>query len=241
MTYAPDPVTVATADLTMFLMLGAIRQLNPGLLSIRKGLFKKNIAFGHDMSGKTLGILGMGRIGRAVKKRAEPFGVKVIYHNRNPSQHPDVSDAGYVSFDRLLSESDIISIHVPLRHETQHLIGSKQLQMMKPGVVIVNTSRGAVLDEAALAAALDEGKVAAVGLDVYEHEPVVDARLLENERALLVPHLGTHTTETLTKMEEWAMENARRAVTNQPLLTIVPEQEDKESHLLDSNHADVHI
>ncbi|KAK7185546.1 uncharacterized protein CC84DRAFT_1159057 [Paraphaeosphaeria sporulosa] len=223
-TYAPDPVTAATADLTLFLLLGALRQLNPSFSKLRSGQFKKGVAFGHDPQGKTLGILGMGRIGRAVKARADPFGLKTVYHNRNPLPNDLGAGASYVSFDQLLAESDIISVHVPLSAKTKHLIGAKEIAKMKPGVVLVNTARGAIIDEAAMAVALDEGRIAAVGLDVYEQEPFIDERLMKNERALLVPHLGTHTTETLAKMEAHAMENAKRAVLGQDLLTVVPEQ-----------------
>ncbi|KAH8817097.1 D-isomer specific 2-hydroxyacid dehydrogenase [Xylogone sp. PMI_703] len=222
-TYAPDPVTNATADLTIFLLLGALRQLNPAINSIHRGNFKKGIDFGHDPQGKTLGILGMGRIGKAVVQRALPFGMKPIYHNRTKLPEDQAGGATYVSFDQLLAESDILSIHVPLSKATRHLIGKDQIAKMKPGVVIVNTARGAIIDEAAMAAALDEGRIAAVGLDVYEKEPEVHEGLLKNERALLVPHLGTHTTETLAKMETLAMENARRGVFGEELLTVVPE------------------
>ncbi|KAH7357432.1 D-isomer specific 2-hydroxyacid dehydrogenase [Pyrenochaeta sp. MPI-SDFR-AT-0127] len=222
-TFAPDPVTNATADLTIFLLLGALRQLNPSLGSLRQGNFKKGIDFGHDPQGKTLGILGMGRIGRAVKLRAEPFGLKVIYHNRNPLPEEQALEAAYVTFDELLVESDIISVHVPLSSKTKHLIGENEIKKMKKGVVIVNTARGAIIDEAAMAKALDDGHIAAVGLDVYEKEPLIDERLVKNERALLVPHLGTHTVETLAKMEAHAMENARRGVFGEELLSIVPE------------------
>ncbi|KAI8317662.1 hypothetical protein K4K59_000016 [Colletotrichum sp. SAR11_240] len=200
-TYAPDPVTNATADLTIFLLLGALRQVNPGLSNLRRGDFKKGLDFGHDPQGKTLGILGMGRIGRAVKRRAEPFGLNAIYHNRKPLSDELAAGTPYVSFDELLRTSDIISVHVPLSAATTHLIGPEEIAKMKPGVVIINTARGAVIDEAAMAAALDEGHVAAVGLDVYEKEPIVDERLVKNERALLVPHMGTHTHETLKQME----------------------------------------
>lgn len=188
--------------------------------SLRNGNFKKGLDFGRDPEGKTLGILGMGRIGREVKRRAEPFGLRVVYHNRKP-----LPEAGcpYVSFDELLESSDIISVHVPLSAGTRHLIGTAEIAKMKPGVVIVNTARGAIIDEAAMAAALDKGHIAAVGLDVYEKEPLVNAQLIKNERALLVPHLGTHTVETLAKMEALAMENARRGVCGEELLTIVPE------------------
>ncbi|KAF9874308.1 hypothetical protein CkaCkLH20_08291 [Colletotrichum karsti] len=223
-TYAPDPVTNATADLTIFLILGAIRQLNPSLNSLRKGNFKMGLDFGHDPQGKTLGILGMGRIGRAVKRRAEPFGLNVIYHNRTQLSDELAAGCSYASFDQLLRTSDIISVHVPLSASTTHLIGAAEIAKMKPGVVLINTARGAVIDEGAMAQALDEGHIAAVGLDVYEKEPIVDERLVNNERALLVPHMGTHTHETLKQMESLGMENAKRGVCGEELLTIVPEQ-----------------
>lgn len=217
-------MTNATADLAMFLLLGALRQLNPALGVLRRGLFKKGVDFGHDPEGKTLGILGMGRIGRAVKRRAEPFGLKTIYHNRNPLSESEAAGAPYVGFDELLSRSDIISLHVPLNAKTRHLISAKEIEKMKDGVVIVNTARGAIIDEAAMAAALKSGKIASVGLDVYEKEPEINESLMGNERALLIPHLGTHTTETLASMETLAMENARRGCFGKPLLTIVAEQ-----------------
>lgn len=226
-TYAPDPVTAATADLTLFLLLGALRQLNPSFSKLRNGQFKKGVDFGHDPQGKVVGVLGMGRIGRAVKARADPFGLKTVYHNRHPLSEELAAGASYVSFDQLLSESDIISIHVPLSAKTKHLIGAQEIAKMKPGVVLVNTARGAIIDEAAMAVALDEGRIGAVGLDVYEREPLIDERLVKNQRALLVPHLGTHTTDTLAKMEVHAMENAKRAVLGQNLLTIVPEQQSR--------------
>lgn len=223
-TYAPDPVTEATADLTIFLLLGALRQLNPALGTLRRGNFKKGVDFGHDPQGKTLGIIGMGRIGRAVKKRAEPFGLKTIYHNRKPLSEADAAGAKYVTWEELLSQSDIISVHVPLKSDTIHLIGAAEIAKMKDGVVIINTARGPIIDESAMAAALDSGKIASVGLDVYEKEPEINASLIKNEKALLVPHLGTHTVETLAKMESLAMENARRGVLGEELLTVVPEQ-----------------
>ncbi|KAF5713160.1 hydroxyacid dehydrogenase [Fusarium globosum] len=223
LTYAPDPVTNATADLALWLLLGSLRQLNPSLGSLRRGNFKKGIDFGRDPQGKVLGILGMGRIGRALKSRCDPFGIITHYHNRSELPPQQAAGAKYVSFEQLISESDIISIHVPLNTATRHLIGAQEISKMKDGVVIVNTARGAVIDENALAEALDSGKVASVGLDVYEHEPKINERLLKNDRALLVPHLGTHTVETLTKMEKCAMENARRAVLGESLLTPVPE------------------
>jgi glyoxylate reductase len=222
-TYAPDPVTDATADLTIFLLLGALRQLNPSFANLRRGDFKQGVEFGHDPQGKTLGILGMGRIGQAVRRRAEPFGLNITYHNRQPLSQESSAGARYVSFDQLLEESDIISVHVPLSAATRHLIGAPEIAKMKQGVVIINTARGAIIDEGAMAAALNAGKIGAVGLDVYENEPQIHPDLITQERALLVPHLGTHTTETLAKMETLAMENARRGVCGEELLTIVPE------------------
>jgi len=165
----------------------------------------------------------MGRIGKAVAKRATPFGMKSIYHNRTRVPDEQAAGATYVSFEQLLAESDILSIHVPLSRATRHLIGKDEILAMKPGAVIVNTARGAIIDEAALAAALDEGHIASVGLDVYEREPEINERLVKNERALLIPHLGTHTTDSLARMEELAMENDRREVLGEELLTVVPE------------------
>ncbi|KAB5533363.1 hypothetical protein GE09DRAFT_1176904 [Coniochaeta sp. 2T2.1] len=201
-THSPDPVTNATADLTIFLVLGRIRQLNPAIYSLRKGNFKNGLDFGQDPQGKVLGILGMGRIGRAVVQRVIPVGMRPIYHNRTKLPDDQAEGAIYVSFDQLLSQSDAISIHVPLSKETP---------------------RGAIIDERAMINALDKGHIASVGLDVYETEPEVDEGLVRNERALLIPHLGTHTTETLAQMEEAAMANATRTVLGEELLNVVPE------------------
>ncbi len=222
-TNAPDPVTDATADLALFLLLGALRQLNPALASLRAGTFKSGVAVGNDPQGKVLGILGMGRIGRAIKKRCDPFGFKTVYHNRSELPPEQAAGAEYVSFDRLLAQSDVISVNIPLTPATKHLIGPSELARMKPGVVIVNTARGAILDEGALADALESGHVGAVGLDVYEKEPEIHEKLLRQKRALMVPHVGTHTAETLAKMESWAMENVRRAIVGETLLSPVPE------------------
>lgn len=172
-------------------------------------------------------MLGMGRIGRAVKRRAEPFSMKVVYHNRNPLPLEQFLDTECATFDELLARSDIISVHVPLFSSNRRLIGESEIAKMKKGVIIVNTARRAIIDEEAMAQALDEGHIAAVGLDVYEREPLVDERLVKIERALLVPHLGTHTVEALAKMEAHAMENARRSVCGEDLLTVVPEQVDR--------------
>lgn len=135
MTYAPDPITEATADLIIWLMLGALRQLNPSLASLCAGNFKKRLGFGHDPKGKVLGILGMGRIGRAIKKHVEPFGIQTRYHNRNPLSLEQAAGAEYVSFEKLLSESDIISIDVPLTPNTKGLTGANEIAQMKDDAV----------------------------------------------------------------------------------------------------------
>lgn len=156
------------------------------------------MGLGHDPEGKILGILGMGGIGTALARRAAPFDLEIQYHNRHPvDPHHNPTGAKYVSFEELLSTSDIISVHLPLSDATRHLIGRKEFNMMKKGVVIINTARGKIIDEEALVEALDEGKVYAAGLDVYENEPEVHEGLIRNDKAVLMPHVGTATFETM--------------------------------------------
>ncbi|ORY62383.1 glyoxylate reductase [Pseudomassariella vexata] len=225
----PSAVDDSTADIAMFLLLGALRNLNVPLLSMRKGEWRGKAdlpSLGHDPQGKVLGILGMGGIGRNMAKKARAFGMKIRYHNRTRlSEHLEREcEAEYRGFEDLLREIDVLSLNLPLNPATRHTISTEQFAMMKPGVVIVNTARGAVMDEAALVAALDSGHVASAGLDVYEDEPVVHPGLLANPRALLVPHMGTWTVETQTKMEEWTISNVKMAVQTGVLRSIVPEQ-----------------
>lgn len=159
------------------------------------------MGLGHDPEGKVLGILGLGGIGSALALRAAPFDFQIQYHNRNPIQDPsrNPTNAKYVSFEELLRTSDVISIHLPLSDATRGIVGTKEFSMMKDGVVIVNTARGAVMDESALVDALDQGKVFAAGLDVYENEPEVHPGLIRNDNVLLLPHVGTATVETQVK------------------------------------------
>ncbi|KAL0639941.1 glyoxylate reductase [Maublancomyces gigas] len=194
----PTAVDNATADVNMFLILGALRGFNIGMTGLRKGEWHGRAAgapLAHDPEGKTLGILGMGGIGRALKKRTDAFDMKVIYHNRN--QLPPHLEAGarYVSFDELLAQSDVISLNLPLNAHTKHIISTKEFEKMKDGVVIVNTARGPIIDEDALVKALDSGKVRSAGLDVFENEPKVHPGLLANDAVMLIPHMGTHTYE----------------------------------------------
>lgn len=181
----------------MFLIIGALRNFNTSILSLREGKWRGDPkpAYGHDPQGKTLGILGMGGIGRNLKRKAEAFGMKVIYHNRRKLSDELADDAEYVSFDELLARSDVLSLNLPLNANTRHIIGPKEFEKMKDGIVIVNTARGAVMDEDALVKALDSGKVLSAGLDVFEEEPKVHPGLLKNPRVLLVPHMGTFSIE----------------------------------------------
>ncbi|KAL7921029.1 D-isomer specific 2-hydroxyacid dehydrogenase [Trichoderma austrokoningii] len=224
----PTAVDDATADITIWLLLGALRNLPIGIKALRAGKWRGSPLpqLGHDPQGKTLGILGMGGIGRNVAAKARVFGMRIRYHNRHRLS-PELEDgAEYVDLETLYRESDVLSLNLPLNPSTRHSIAAPEFALMKPGVVIVNTARGAVMDEAALVDALDSGKVASVGLDVYENEPEIHPGLLANENVLLVPHMGTWTQETQQKMEEWAIDNVRLAVTEGRLKSIVPEQKD---------------
>ncbi|KAJ5168240.1 uncharacterized protein N7482_003834 [Penicillium canariense] len=224
----PTVVDNATADVNMFLILGALRNFNTGMHTLRQGnwLGQERPALGHDPQGKTLGILGMGGIGRNLKKKAEAFGMKVIYHNRRQLDEELSGGAQYVTFDELLSTSDVLSLNLPLNKKTRHIISKAEFAKMKDGVVVVNTARGAVMDEAALVDALDSGKVFSAGLDVFEEEPKVHPGLLRNQNVILVPHMGTWTVETITAMEAWAIENISLALTTGKLKSPVAEQVD---------------
>jgi lactate dehydrogenase-like 2-hydroxyacid dehydrogenase len=174
-----------------------------------------DLLVGQDVHHSTLGIFGMGRIGQAVARRARGFSMRVLYHDvrRAPAEVEKELGLEFVPAEQLLRESDFVSLHVPLMPETRKLIGAAQLRMMKPTAVLVNTSRGPVVDEAALAEALSRNVIAAAGLDVFENEPKVDPRLLELENVVLLPHVGSATAATRRKMCMLAVENCAAAVT----------------------------
>jgi len=222
----PQAVDNATADTNMFLILGALRGFNTSMFALRDGKWRGHPPppLGHDPEGKTLGILGMGGIGRNLKKKAEAFGMKITYHNRNKLSEEMAGGAEYVSFDELLSTSDVLSLNLPLNKHTRHTISTKEFEKMKKGVVIINTARGAVMDEEALVKALDSGQVWSCGLDVYEDEPKIHPGLVANPHVLLLPHMGTWTVETQTAMEEWNIGNVRAVLEMGKLNNIVPEQ-----------------
>ena len=186
----------ATADAAMFLMLGALRRIMIPLQAVQRGTWQGETQAGHDPNGRTLGILGMGGIGAEVAKRARAFGMQIQYHNRSPLPKSEAGDPKYVGLDELLRTSDVLSLNVSLSSATQRIISKPQLEMMKDGVVIVNTSRGKVIDEGALVDALDSGKVYSAGLDVYEEEPKIHPGLLNKESVVLLPHVATTTFET---------------------------------------------
>lgn len=224
----PTAVDDATADVNIFLIIGALRNFNTGMQALRAGKWRGQPPprLGHDPEGKVLGILGMGGIGRNLKRKAEAFGMKIIYHNRRRLSDELADGAEYVGFEELLERSDVVSLNLPLNNNTHHIISHNEFSKMKSGVVIVNTARGAVIDEAALVDALDSGKVASAGLDVFEDEPNIHPGLVRNPNVILVPHMGTWTVETQTAMEEWAIENVRMALETGKLKSIVPEQAD---------------
>ncbi|HQG29519.1 MAG TPA: D-glycerate dehydrogenase, partial [Candidatus Ozemobacteraceae bacterium] len=183
-TNTPDVLTDATADTALVLILMTMRRVRESERLLRDGLFKgwkPDVQLGLDLAGKNLGILGMGRIGQAVARRAEAFGMKILYHTRSGGKaslpYP------HVSFETLLAESDVLSLHLPLTDMTRHLIGEAELKRMKKTAVLINTARGPIVDEAALAAALHNGTIYAAGLDVYEREPEIHPELLTAENA----------------------------------------------------------
>lgn len=163
-------------------------------------------------------------IKQEMANRAKAFGMKIQYHNRSRLA-PELEDgASYVSFDELLATSDVLSLNLALNESTRHIISAKEFNKMKDGIVLVNTARGALIDEKALVAALDSGKVLSAGLDVYENEPVVESGLVSNPRVMLLPHIGTMTYETQKDMELLVLDNLRSAVEKGELITGVPEQ-----------------
>lgn len=219
-TNTPGVLTDATADITFALILAIARRVVEGDRMTREGRFQfwaPMHFLGHEVTGSTLGIVGIGRIGRAVAKRAAGFDMKVLYHSRtrlDPAQEAALG-IKYAAFDYLLENSDFVSLHVPLTPETRHLIGSAQLRRMKASAFLINTSRGPVVDESALVEALKAGEIAGAGLDVYENEPALDPGLMDLNSVVLLPHSGSATRETRMKMAALAAENLLTALRGQ--------------------------
>lgn len=216
-TNTPDVLTDTTADLAFALMLAAARRIVEGHAFVHSGQWTKwriDLLVGRDLHHHTLGVFGMGRIGQAVARRARGFSMRVIYNDarRAPEEVERELGLEFVSAGELLRQADFVSLHVPLTPETRHLIGAAQLRAMKPTAILVNTSRGPVLDEAALAKALRDGTIAAAGLDVFEREPQVHPLLLEADNAVLAPHIGSASVDTRIRMCMTAVENAVAAL-----------------------------
>ncbi|CZT12660.1 hypothetical protein WAI453_005628 [Rhynchosporium graminicola] len=226
----PVAVNSATADIAIFLMLGALRRIHNPYTAVRSSQWRgPSFELGRDPQNKVLGILGMGGIGREVAVRGRAFGMKIQYHNRTrlSSSIEQSLGATYVSFEDLLKNADVLSLNCSLRKETVGIIGKKEFGMMKKGVVLVNTARGKLIDEAALVQALEDGSVWSAGLDVYEEEPKINEGLLKNPNVVLLPHIGTGTVETQRNMELLVLENIESAVKKGTLITQVSEQENK--------------
>jgi glyoxylate reductase len=228
-TNTPGVLDDATADLTIALVLAATRRLGEGERLVRSGRdwnWGMHFMLGSSLQGRLLGIVGLGGIGRRVAQRARAFGMRIAYHSRHPAPAEVEAELGAerMPLERLLAEADVLSLHCPLTPETHHLIGAGELAAMKPSAVLVNAARGPIVDEAALAEALAERRIAAAGLDVYEREPQVEPRLLELDNVVLTPHLGSATVETRTAMAELAALNAISVLSGQGALTPVASQ-----------------
>jgi glyoxylate reductase len=214
-TNTPGVFTDDTADLTMALILSVPRRLGEGEKLMRSGNWsgwRPSGMLGHRIGGKTLGIVGFGRIGEAVASRARAFGMEIIYTKRKrlpPSVEEQLGITFEPELDRLIARSDIISLHCPLNGETEGLINAERIALMKPSAYLVNSSRGELVDETALIKALELGKIAGAGFDVYTHEPAVDARLLTLDNVVLLPHLGSATFEGREASGERVIANIR--------------------------------
>jgi glyoxylate reductase len=220
-TNTPDVLTNACGDFTWALILGITRRLGEAERQLRAGEWKGwalDHMLGTELRGKRLGLVGVGRIGRAVANKAPAFGMTVAYTARNPV---DLPDAEYLPLDRLLATSDVVSLHCPLTTETRHLIDQKAFTKMKRSAYLINTSRGAVVDEGALAWALKERLITAAALDVYEDEPAVHPGLLGLENVMLLPHIASATIETRTAMADLAASNTIAVLAGDPPLTPV--------------------
>lgn len=217
-TNTPGVLTETTADLAWALMLAAARRLGEAERFVRAGRWRGvtwSLLLGRDVHGATLGIIGLGRIGKAIARRAQGFGMRVLYHNRRPDPEAEALGALYRSKTDLLREADFVVLTVPLSAETRGLIGETELRLMKPTAVLINIARGPIVDEAVLVGALREGRIAGAGLDVFENEPAVHPGLLELEQVVLAPHIGSASRATRLAMATRAAENCVAALAGQ--------------------------
>lgn len=238
----PGVLTEATADLAWALLFAASRHILAGDAMVRAGRFsgwEPTMLLGQDVSGTTLGILGAGRIGTAMARRGLGFGMRILYlrPRSGPSAELDALGATAVDLDTLLRDSDHLSIHLPLNPSTRHLIGPRELGLMKRSAILINTGRGPVVDERALAEALRDGRIAAAGLDVYEREPEVDELLLAQPNAVLLPHIGSATHSTRARMARMSAENVLAALRGEPPAQCI--NPDYRNHLSTENRSNL--
>jgi glyoxylate reductase len=224
----PGVLTNATADLTFALILATARRLVEADAYLRSGKWNgwdPLLLLGGDISGKTLGIVGLGRIGKAVAERAKGFGMEVIYNSKTKFQgDEEFLGIQYVSFKELLERSDFVTLHTPYTEETHHLIGRQELEIMKPTSFLINTARGPIINEEELITGLQEGLIAGAGLDVYQEEPKFNKELAKLSNVILLPHIGSASLETRTNMAIIAAENLKNALFgNRPAHIVNPE------------------
>ena len=214
-TNTPGVLTEDTADLTMTLLMATLRRVIEGANAVRAGAFTgwaPTWMLGRRITGKRLGIIGMGRIGTAVARRAKAFGLQIHYHNRKPvsSRVAEELEATYWdSLDQMLARMDIITVHSPHTPATYHLLSARRLKLLQAHAVVINTARGEIIDEQALADLLAAGKIAGVGLDVFEFEPQINPKLLKQANAVLLPHMGSGTVEARVEMGEKVIINIK--------------------------------
>jgi len=222
-TNTPDVLTDSTADLTMALALACARRISEGEKMIREKKYKgwkPNLLLGTELKGKIFGIIGAGRIGTAVAGRAAGFGVKILYSDKlNNKELEKQSGAKKVSTETLLKKSDFVSIHLPLNRITNKYLNGERLALLKTEAILINTSRGEVIDEKELIKIIKSGRVKAVGLDVFENEPFVNKELLKYKNVIILPHLGSATTEARGAMAELAVKNVINVLKGKKALT----------------------
>ncbi len=219
-TNTPGVLDDTTADLAFALLMAVARRVVEGDRFVRKGHWREwqwGLMWGADIHHKTLGLYGFGRIGQAMARRGRGFSMRILYHARHrvPEEIEGELDARYVDREILFRESDFLSLHVPLTPETSHLIQSRELSLMKPTAFLINTARGPVVDDEALVRALEAHALAGVGLDVFEREPQVHPALLRMNNVVLMPHVGSASAETRSKMARLAAENLLQALDGQ--------------------------
>lgn len=225
----PGAVDDATATTALYLVISCLRNYAWAEQSLRQGTFKSGLDPGraHDVTGRTLGILGLGGIGLRLAHLVHAFPMRVVYYSRNKSANAPEWCEYIDSLEGLCRESDVLSLHVPLRNETVHLVGEKEIRTMKKGSIIVNTARGKVVDEEAMIRALEDGHLSSVGLDVYPNEPLVNPRLLEFPQNVLLPHMGTENQDSQRHMEVRALTNLRDFLRDGQGNDLIPELRSK--------------